>query len=524
MLRIFFFSLIVLMIPYGFNSQAATGDEVADSIVEIEANPIGADLLEAKPVMAIPDLPTGNQQFFYLMQPVLEQHERIQGARQAVEMARETIGIAKGVRYPHLNASGQWGYRNEEKTDVEEFSDQFSNINLGIKQLLYDFGKSNASIEQTRRQRSEQELLLQQTRCQLIWDAATAYQNLHKAYMLLEYASEAEMTAGEKVETGKYEADLGGKVTITDVRELEYQLGETASQRVQREGDYQVAQNIWLEFFDALPKNMSALKPLDLSLNAELPQTIDQALEAARENNLDLRIARNKQAIVGLNLKHEKRRAFFPDINLVMDGSFENNFRDDTGNINTYRAMVELRKDINLGLTDRNRIGAAERLVEKGRYEMADQNRIVETGTRNAWQNLKTSEIYTEKLAEQATLTAELLIMARQEYESGGEKTIMDVLAGETNLINARSASYAAQIDISLAMLNLFGSMNVLDIEMFAEDLETDSPLLDYTQFLNSHQLYENVHENADTSTFQCEYDGQGGYYELFNVESRIQK
>jgi hypothetical protein len=162
--------------------------------------------------------------------------------------------------------------------------------------------------------------------------------------------------------------------------------------------------------------------------------------------------------------------------------------------------------------------------VEKGRYEMADQSRIVETGTRNAWQNFKTSEIYTEKLAEQATLTAELLIMARQEYESGGEKTIMDVLAGETNLINARSASYAAQIDISMAMMNLLGSMNVLDMEMFAEDLETDSPLLDYTQFLNSHQLYENVHENADTSTFQCEYDGQGGYYELFNVESRIQK
>jgi hypothetical protein len=186
-----------------------------------------------------------------------------------------------------------------------------------------------------------------------------------------------------------------------------------------------------------------------------------------------------------------------------------------------------LRKNINLGLTDRHRIGAAERLVEKGKYEMTDQISIVETDTRNAWERLQTSEIATETLAEQATLTAELLIMARQEHESGGDKTVMDILAGETNLISARSASYAAQIDISLGTLDLLGVMDILNMEMFAEKSETASslPLLDYTQFLNSDQLYENLHDNSDGSgVFQCAYDGQGGYYELFKVESRIRK
>jgi adhesin transport system outer membrane protein len=260
-------------------------------------------------------------------------------------------------------------------------------------------------------------------------------------------------------------------------------------------------------------------------------QSIYQALETAQDNSPNIRIARNQQAIVELTLKYEKKNAFFPDINLVMDSSFENNLRDDSGKMDTYKAMVEFRKDINLGLADLHRIGAAERMVRKKNYEMADQLRIVETDTRNAWHSLKTAETYTDTLAHQAALTADLLDMARREHDTGGEKTIMDVLAGETNLINARSASYNAQIDISLAALNLLGTMGTLNIEMFAgeedeleESTEPAAPFLDYNRFLNSYKLYDNVRDQSGVPVFQCAYDVQGGYYELFNVGQRTLK
>jgi adhesin transport system outer membrane protein len=505
------------MIPFGGDCQAAAGDELVDLMAGIEADS----------ALEVPDLPSGNQQFYHLIQPVLDQHERIQGAYEAVGMARETIGIAKGALYPNLHVKGGWGYRNEDKTDdTDDFSDSFGNLTLGLEQRLYDFGKTSASIEQSRLELIGQELTLRQTRSQLILDAAAAYQNLHKTYRLLDFAIEAEKTASDKVEREKGRAMLIGQQT--DLRELEYQLVETVSKRVQCEGNYQLAQNIWLEFFSALPKNIEALKPLELSYNVGLPQSLDEALGIAQSNNMDIRIARNQQNTVELTLKYEKKNAFLPDINLVMDGSFENNLRDNTGKMDTYKAMVECRKDINLGLADLHRIGAAKRLVRKERYEMADQLRIVETTTRNAWHSLKTTEIYTETLAHQAILTADLLDMARREHETGGDKTIMDVLAGETNLINARSASYAAQVDISLAALNLLGAMGTLDIEMFAGEEEPESeestepndvPFLDYTRFLNSYKLYDNIRRNqSGGSVFQCAYDGQSGYYELFNV------
>ena len=520
---LFFFSLIVLMIPFGGDCQAADGDHAADFMAKIEA----------KPFLEVPNLSSGNYQFYYLIQPVLEQHERIQGAHEAVGMARETIGIAKGALYPNLQATGEWGYRNEDKTnDSEDFSDSFGNLNLGIRQMLYDFGKSNASIEQSRLELIGQELVLMQTHRQLILDAATAYQNLHKTYKLLDFAIEAERTASDKVEREKGRAMLIGQQT--DLRELEYQLAETVSKRIQYEGDYHIAQNVWLEFFSALPEDTRALKPLELSSMADLlPQSLEQALETAHSNNLDIRIARNQQDSVELTLKYEKKNAFFPDINLVMDSSFENNFRDNSGQMDTYKAMVECRKDINLGLADLHRIGAAKRLVKKERYEMADQLRIVETDTRNAWHSLKTAETYTETLADQVALTADLLDMARREHETGGEKTIMDVLAGETNLINSRSASYAAQLDISLAALNLLGTVGTLGIEMFAgeeeeqeERTEPDTLFLDYTRFLNSYKLYENIRKQSGSgfSVFQCAYDSQGGYYELFNIGQQIPK
>jgi len=91
--------------------------------------------------------------------------------------------------------------------------------------------------------------------------------------------------------------------------------------------------------------------------------------------------------------------------------------------------MVTLKKSINLGLTEKNKISAASHNLIKERHQVADRERIIEKTVRMAWHRLKTVEATTQTLAQQAQLTAAFLELARKE-RALGNRSLMDILAG----------------------------------------------------------------------------------------------
>lgn len=432
------------------------------------ASDVSADLSgasassENRPVTDIPDFPSGNPRFYQMLRPVLETHERIQSAQQAVAASREDIRVALGQRYPHLDL---WAEGGREDKYRQDYPDGYSTFNLRLRQLLYDFGKTDTAIEKSRRQLLERELTLEQTRQRLILDAATAWQTLHKSYTVLQFAKESE--ANVRHQTGLEEVRVAeGAGYTTDVLQAKYQLAAAVSRRLRSEGDYSIAESVWLEYFPQLPEDIQTLYPLDPALNLDRSLTLDQALVTASQNNAGLLLARNRQRMAELDQKQERRQAWFPDVNLILESAYEDNYSGVYGTDRNYKALVEFRKSINLGLTERNRVRAAGHHVAREQYQVADLTRITETGTRSAWQRLKTAEATAETLARQAELTAAFLELARIERVLG-TRSLMDILTGETSLINARSDSYAARVDISLALLGLLEAMGVLELDMF---------------------------------------------------------
>ena len=65
----------------------------------------------------------------------------------------------------------------------------------------------------------------------------------------------------------------------------------------------------------------------------------------------------------------------------------------------------------------------------------------------------------------QANIAAEFLDLARKERQLG-KRTLIDVLAGETNLINAQSDATSAQSDVIIAGLTLLSVMGQLSVEV----------------------------------------------------------
>ena len=91
---------------------------------------------------------------------------------------------------------------------------------------------------------------------------------------------------------------------------------------------------------------------------------------------------------------------------------------------------------------------------------------MIEEQIRNAWENLRTAKLNAERLQNQANIAAEFLELARKERQLGN-RSLIDVLAGETALISAQSDAASAETDIILATFRLLSAIGRLTSETF---------------------------------------------------------
>jgi adhesin transport system outer membrane protein len=140
------------------------------------------------------------------------------------------------------------------------------------------------------------------------------------------------------------------------------------------------------------------------------------------------------------------------------------------GHENEAIAKVELNFPFNMGWTARNTVRAAE-LTEEAAYRRSNQVFTeIEEQVRNAWQNFRTARSNALLLNQQAELASEFLNLAREERKLG-KRSLIDVLAGETALLNAQADATAAKRDVAInafTVLSFVSSLSLADVEVVA--------------------------------------------------------
>ena len=91
---------------------------------------------------------------------------------------------------------------------------------------------------------------------------------------------------------------------------------------------------------------------------------------------------------------------------------------------------------------------------------------------RTTWDALKTAQQNAQFLTNQARISGEFLELARQERQAGN-RTLLDVLGGETAMINAQADAIAAKIEVlisSYTLLSLMGGLTLDTIELVSNE------------------------------------------------------
>lgn len=409
-----------------------------------------------------------------LLENAIQTDHRVIGAKADVAAASERAREALGDWFPLFEPTANHGYELIQNPHDSDTGLPFSEIDISLTQKLWDFGTTNALVEKARLELVEKQLTLTKVKEDLILEGINAYVNLFKVYHSLAFARQSKDNVQKQtgLEVAKVESGSG---LSTDVLQAKSQLAGAIAREIQSEGALLAARNRYRAVFGKAPVPEKML-PVALPLE-HLSQTLEEAIERALENNTQIAIDSIGEAIARQDYRNSYSDNFFPKLEGVLTQKWKNNVSGTTDLKKETLAKIEMTMPFNLGFTAINTLRAAENDIISSSRVVAQTRLDIEEQVRNAWQELNTAKLTARSLQNQSDISAAFLELARQERKLG-QRSLIDVLSGETTLLNSQSDSISAETDVIIAAFKLLNVTGDLKENFITRASSTQPPAL----------------------------------------------
>ncbi len=319
-------------------------------------------------------------------------------------------------------------------------------------QLIWDFGATGTKIEKAKLRLAKSELSLFQTRQNVMFEVVRSAVQLRRTLGVLRYAKRSEDNVRRQTGLEESKVRSGGGYS-TDVLQAKTQLVGAKTRRLHAERGKKQALISFRRYFPNMSPQSRSMDVLT-SVLKELPSDVEDALAIAGRNNPKVQIALLDEQIATKTIKETKRDSYLPKLDLVGKAEYNNNVGGTAGEKQTASIKLQLSMPVNLGFTSVNKVSAFESDAEAASYKLADARLQVEEAVLNAWVKFETARASAALLRDQAALAKGFLELARQE-RTLGNRSLIDVLSGESAHFNALSDALSAEADVLLAAFEI---------------------------------------------------------------------
>ncbi|MBF0181084.1 MAG: TolC family protein [Magnetococcales bacterium] len=414
------------------------------------------------------EIPQGDDSLMArLLRDLTDRNERIHKSAAKLEAARLRVRETWGEWLPGLELNATTGGQRQFKEGTSDNSLQYQEWDIKLTQRLWDFGKTNGKVRKTIEQWEKARAAHEGATLKLLLDGARAILNVAKNIEVLELAKKAENNIHEQAEMEKNLITAGAGLA-TDLLQANAQYAAAQTRRIRAEGALIKTHNEYIKLFGQPPEEIPPVAGVESALAGNLPEDLDEALRLAVENHPDTRAARFDLSIAREELRQTRAKNYFPSLTIEMDHKWQNNMDGTEGRKNDSKAGIKLNMPFNLGLTAIDAVSAERNEVTAAEQQLNETVHQTEEEVRNAWQDLITLRAIAVTLARQAEISSGFLELARQERKLG-TRSLLDILSGETSLINAQSDAAAARVDVVIGMIALLKSTGQLSLELLAE-------------------------------------------------------
>ena len=395
---------------------------------------------------------------------LVKNHKQIKAKEAELEAQQERLEAAWGDWYPTLDITGSWGREKQNKTtgtaDTEEVPRE---LDIKVTQMIWDFGAINAAIRRVRLglERAQSELILE--RQSQILQGIVAHLNLIKAKKVLGFAVGSVANIKRQAELEDARVQRGSGFT-TDVLQAKTQLAGAETRRNNFADEFRQAQNEYRRFFQKEPGKVEDMEvprtPFEL-----LPKTVEELVQITFENNPTLKSSRLFAAVQREKVMETRADEFFPTLKAIAETKHKTDVAGTIGESSEQLFKLELSYSLNLGLTEINTLNATKQDHLALTTTYANDRDNAELAARDLWSELEKNRLNVVFLKNQANIAAEFLELARRERQLGN-RSLIDVLAGETALINANSDATARETDVVISVFSIIAIMGKLETDV----------------------------------------------------------
>ncbi len=393
---------------------------------------------------------------------LLDSNPRIQADTSNMAAAAAGVDQAYAAFLPSADLTGSAGYSvvdspGRRAGSGDAFRGDRKKITLTITQNLFDGFNNEASLAGAKSSRRLAEDTLDQTSKNILFLGISAYLGVLRQSQLLELAEINEKNIQRQLDLEDERVRRGSGLTV-DVLQAKLRLQLSKERRVFITGGLRDSITRYLGLFGHAPVAEEMIEPeLDTDL---LPNSVEVAIAKARMDNPALG-QRDRQVDIARAQREAARSAFFPQIDLVASGNWEEDIEGVEGKKRDATVLIQLTWNLFGG---GGTTAAVQRATEELSASMSNLNladREVVEEVRLAWESLETAR-QRVALLENAVNIAGEVFDARQKLRAAGKESALNVLDSENELNAARINYTSAYFDTKEAAYRLLLAMGVL--------------------------------------------------------------
>jgi outer membrane protein len=356
-------------------------------------------------------------------------------------------------------------------------------VGLTATETLYNGNQNATKTRQAESQVSAARETLRLIEENVLLNAATAYMNLLRDEATLDLQRRNVQVLQEQLRQTRDQFNVG-EVTKTDVAQAESRLAGGRSAVLAAESNYVSSKAVYRQAIGVEPGKLAPGSPVDrLS-----PKVLSEAIVVGRAQNPAVTAAMFGVDVAKLQVSFNEG-ALLPTLNLVTNiaDAWEQNLGTTGATIQQLNATImgQLTVPLYQGGVEYSNIRQAKEALGQKRLDLETARDQAQASVIQAWGQLEAAKAQIQATQSQVT-AAEIALNGVREEARVGQRTTLDVLNAQQELVNDRVALVSAQRDRVVASYTLLSSVGGLTAQRLGLRVPVYDPIVHYTQVRDS--------------------------------------
>jgi outer membrane protein len=399
--------------------------------------------------------------------------------RASLRVTNENVPQALSGYRPRITGSADIGASLLESQTPGGGSRQFRTaprgVGLQVDQTLWNAGRTGNAVSQAEALVLASRENLRVAEQNVLLDAATSYMNVLRDTAILNLNTNNVEVLEEQLRQTRDRFNVG-EVTRTDVAQSEARLAASRSQAALAESNLKASLGRYRQIVGVQPRRLAPARPIERNL----PRSLEDGLRSSQQSHPAVVAALHNADAADIGVKVIEAE-LYPTIGVsaTLGQRYDTQVADDRRTSAT--VVGRLTVPIYEGGQVYSRTRQAKELAGQRRLEADIIREQIRAQVVASWGALEASRAQT--VAAQAQVAAaETALNGVREEAKVGQRTTLDVLNAQQELLAARSSLVSAQRDRVVASYNVLSSVGRLNARTLGLRVAAHDPSLHYQQ------------------------------------------